>query len=449
MIRFSVIIPTLNEEDRVGGCIDAVHGIDPDVEIIVSDGGSTDRTLEVALGRGAKVCNGLKGRGTQMNAGAAIATGDVLVFLHADTLLPTRAFHQLAIQFSDRKTKIGVFRLKFDARHFLLGLLERLSAVRPFWFRFGDASITVRRDFFMSLGGFPNQPLFEDLEFLHKASLKAPVTLFPFCITTSSRRFLENGIARQLFRNILFTVRYFAGSSPLTLAAEYERRNRRLERRSLLMMVRYPEPGRVKSRLANDLGEKPAAEIYRFCAESLFRAATSLPEDIDNFLYCADESDCDRISSWAGGKFGYLAQPEGELADRLIEGFELAFDQGATKVIIVASDVPDIRSELIQRAFNALNQKDVVIGPSPDGGYYLIGLNNLHPGLFRDIRWSTRAVLRETLQNAKTSHLSVVLLPQLQDIDTAEDWVKWRACSLNDSAMFRSKGEAGEQYAAT
>ncbi len=435
MIRFSVIIPTLNEEKAIGKCIEAVRGIETTVEIIVSDGGSADRTVEVAESHGVVVCRSPKGRGRQMNAGASLAKGDILLFLHADTFPPGGAFNRLTSIFSDSGVKIGVFGLSFDMKHWLLGLglLERLSAVGPGWLRFGDSSITIRRDFFQSLGGFPDQPLFEDLELLRRAARITRIKRIPMKVVTSARRFVDSGVVRQLIRNVYYTARYFTGTSPETLAEAYERGNRRLDRKCLLMMVRYPEPGRVKSRLAADLGEQQATAIYRTCADTLFAAAITVPDSVDKILYCADARDSERIVSWTDGRFHCIGQPEGGLTTRLENGFTVAFKQGAGKVVIVASDVPGISSNILDQAFNALARHDVVIGPSTDGGYYLIGLKHRYPQLFRDIAWSTPAVLEQTLRAAEKSGLSVLLLPPLQDIDTADDWCQWLAAQSEES----------------
>ena len=428
-IRFSVVIPTLNEEEAIGRCIDAVRTIDSGVEIIVADGGSSDRTAAIAEDRGAIVCQSVKGRGRQMNAGAAAAGGEVLLFLHADTILPNGAFERLGKIFSDGRANIGVFGLTFDRKHWLLGLglLERLTAFGMKFFRFGDSCITVRKGFFTTLGGFPQQSLFEDLELLRRASRKTRIHRFPMKVTTSARRFTGNGVVRQLLQNVVYMARYLLGADPEKLAEEYERGNGRLNRRSLLMMVRYPEPGKVKSRLAAAVGDKAAAEIYSRCAETLFAAAGDLPDAIDKRFYCADTGDMERIAGWAGGKFQPEAQTGGGLGQRLDNGFVQAFGRGAGKIVITASDVPGISSAILDQAFRALDRHDAVIGPSPDGGYYLIGLRKRAPRLFRNLAWSTGAVLEQTLLAAEKSDLSVHLLPPLQDIDTAQDWSRWLA----------------------
>jgi rSAM/selenodomain-associated transferase 1 len=191
------------------------------------------------------------------------------------------------------------------------------------------------------------------------------------------------------------------------------------------MMVRYPEPGKVKSRLAAATGDETAADIYRSCAGRLFAAVEGLPKEIDRCLYCADAGDMERIGKWAGNGFGIDAQRGDGLGERLDQGFTTSFNQGAVKTVIVASDVPGISSSILREAFDALDRHDIVIGPSLDGGYYLIGLKRPEPRLFRNIDWSTPTVLDRTLQTAKECGLNPCVLPVLLDIDTADDWHRW------------------------
>ena len=128
---FSVIIPTLNEENVIRSCLDNVDSASHDVEIIVADGGSTDRTIDIAREQNAIVCNSETGRGLQCNTGAAAASGEILVFLHADTRLPKNAFTKLAEIFKNERVNIGTFFVSFDINHWLLRFSQLLSRFDP------------------------------------------------------------------------------------------------------------------------------------------------------------------------------------------------------------------------------------------------------------------------------------------------------------------------------
>lgn len=223
MTDFSVIIPTLNEERQIRDCIAHVRAADPCVELIVADGGSDDNTARVAVEEEVVLCYAERGRGIQCNAGAAIASGDIFLFLHADTLLPANAFQLLSNFFRDSRVQIGTFRLRFDERQWLLDFYARFSCFDSLFTTFGDQCIVVRRSFFQALGRFPPWPLFEDVKFLQAARKKTRVHSFPATVTTSARRYREGGIIKQQLRNAWYVGLYLLGVPPQQLADKYER----------------------------------------------------------------------------------------------------------------------------------------------------------------------------------------------------------------------------------
>lgn len=220
-VSFSVIIPTFNEERSIISCVNRVRFLDPSVEIIIVDGGSVDNTVDLARQQDARVVMTTKGRGIQCNRGAACASGTILLFLHADTRLPDGAFSLLRSFFRRNETKVGTFRLAFDTSHWLLRSYAYFSRFDSLFTRFGDQCIVVRRDFFESLGGFPDWPLFEDIHFLRLARRETRVYSFPMTVTTSARRYLKNGIVKQQLRNSLLVARFLLKSPVADLALRY------------------------------------------------------------------------------------------------------------------------------------------------------------------------------------------------------------------------------------
>lgn len=227
LITFSVIIPTLNEEKLIGTCIRHVRQLDPDVEVIVADGKSDDKTGQVAANLGAIVTRSEQGRGYQCNAGASRASADVLLFLHVDTKLPPHSFTELRLFFQDDKVNVGVFRLALDVKHPLLNFYARCNRFDSVLTRFGDQAIAIRTSFFHAIGGFPNWILYEDVRLLQKARKRTRVYLFPGTAVTSARRFVENGIIRQCCRDLWYMLTYLVGVSPSRLAVKYDRTARR------------------------------------------------------------------------------------------------------------------------------------------------------------------------------------------------------------------------------
>lgn len=232
-MNFSVVIPTLNEQAVLHTCIAGIRRLDPGVEIIVADGGSTDDTARIARSDGVRLCHSEHGRGMQCNAGASLATGDVLVFLHADTRLPDGAFERLREIFANNPVQCGTFRISFDIDHWFLRFLSFVSLFDLGLFRFGDQCLVARKSFFESIGGFPTWKLFEDIELIRRARKKTQIHRFPMTVTTSARRFLQNGILRQQAKNTWFTAQYLLGISPENLAAKYERGNRHFDKSSV------------------------------------------------------------------------------------------------------------------------------------------------------------------------------------------------------------------------
>jgi rSAM/selenodomain-associated transferase 1 len=194
---------------------------------------------------------------------------------------------------------------------------------------------------------------------------------------------------------------------------------------SLAIFLRYPHPGKVKSRLATSLGQEKAANFYRLCTEQLFGEIERVSHDFKKYIFYSDKSDENDIRQWAGPGFSYLPQAEGNLGKRLEQAFSGLFGKGMDKVIILASDTPDITYGIINDSIEALDRHDIVIGPSFDGGYYLLGMKKQYGELFRGILWSTEKVLGQTMSNIEALKLDVYNLIELRDIDTEEDLRKW------------------------
>ena len=221
MQPYSVIIPTLNEASRVGDCVRRVHSLAPHPQVIVVDGGSSDATLQKAQEAGAQVVQTGSGRGLQCNTGAQHAAGDILLFLHVDTRLPSHAFDVLEASFSHDKVQIGTFRLRFDWSHPVLRFYSLFSAIDTIFTRFGDQCIVVRKPFFYSLGGFPDWPLFEDVALLQKARRRTRIYSFPATVITSARRYRRFGVMGQQLRNLRYMLAYLSGVSPEVIADRY------------------------------------------------------------------------------------------------------------------------------------------------------------------------------------------------------------------------------------
>jgi rSAM/selenodomain-associated transferase 1 len=187
------------------------------------------------------------------------------------------------------------------------------------------------------------------------------------------------------------------------------------------VFVKAPAPGRVKTRLAAEIGVHHAAEIYRHLGRRVVAACAGSGHDTVVWFAPAEARSAVRAWLQGLGVAALQAQVAGALGVRLAAAFQRHFDDGARRVIVIGSDCPGVDAALVSRALAALNKHDLVLGPAHDGGYYLIGLRAPVRPLFRGIAWSTQAVLGQTVARARQLELSTLLLPRLRDVDTASD----------------------------
>ena len=195
--------------------------------------------------------------------------------------------------------------------------------------------------------------------------------------------------------------------------------------RGILVFVRYPEPGRVKTRLAATVGDDVAADLYRAFVEDILKVcdSTSCPVTV----MVSEEKDLQRTQDWLGGlldgSFVCEAQQGRDLGERMSMAFEWAFGKGFDRAILIGSDIPDLPAEIIPRGFDALSSSDAVIGPSPDGGFYLIGFRSggFRPAVFTGLEWSTESVFSETCGRLAENRLTFEVLPPWDDVDTFDD----------------------------
>ena len=194
-----------------------------------------------------------------------------------------------------------------------------------------------------------------------------------------------------------------------------------MDDRCLLFFIKNPEEGKVKTRLAAAIGDKMAAKLYkRFLLEMLF----TLNGGTFIFYLCySPESPVSNLKDWLGDHYLYMPQAGVDLGERMKNGFAEAISMNFKRVVLIGSDIPDLPLEFIEEAFTSLQEKDAVIGPALDGGYYLIGFRKetFSPRVFEGIHWSTESVFEKTLKVLQEEGLTVHTLQPLRDIDTVED----------------------------
>ncbi len=193
--------------------------------------------------------------------------------------------------------------------------------------------------------------------------------------------------------------------------------------RTLLIFIRNPELGKVKTRLARTVGDAEALRIYQILLDKTRQAALEVLAD--RWLLYSDF--VDQTDAWTADNFQKMLQASGDLGERMAQAFQAAFAAGAGQVVIIGSDCPDLSGNILEQAFNALETSDCVLGPVPDGGYYLLGMRSFDASFFQNIAWSTDTVRAVTMERMALAGKTCLLLPLLTDVDTEEDWLGWMA----------------------
>ena len=222
-MRLSVVIPTLDEAERITQSVSsAVGGAD---EVLVVDGGSRDGTPDRAEAAGARVISSTPGRARQLGVGAEAARGDVLLFLHADTQLPVGWDAAVRQALADGAVVGGAFRFRFEDRSLVFRLLEWGTRLRVALLRlpYGDQALFVRRSVLDSIGGFPQVPIMEDLDLVAGLKRRGRLVLLALPATTSARRYRERGPLRTAARNLLAALAWACGCERGRIAVWYRR----------------------------------------------------------------------------------------------------------------------------------------------------------------------------------------------------------------------------------
>ncbi|MHC4118620.1 MAG: TIGR04283 family arsenosugar biosynthesis glycosyltransferase [Planctomycetota bacterium] len=228
--RFSVIVPVLNEADRINSLIDGLHnqGAEPSCEIIVVDGDPKGGTVKAIEARDVVTITTEKGRGRQMNAGAAAARGEILIFLHADTVLPDAALEKIERVLENQEYVGGAFDLKIDSDTLFLKYISVRASLRSRWngIPYGDQAIFLRKDYFDQIGGFKDIPLMEDVELMRRIKKDGKnICILPDKVTTSARRWQRDGALYTTLKNQVLVLLFYLGVSPGRLAKYYRRRS--------------------------------------------------------------------------------------------------------------------------------------------------------------------------------------------------------------------------------
>jgi rSAM/selenodomain-associated transferase 2 len=226
-VRFSVIIPVLHESEDINTLIDHVHHLDASssCEIIVVDGSPTRDTIDAITARDVQRLVSAKGRALQMNTGAAIARGTVLIFLHADTQLPHNALPAIEKALQQPTCVGGAFTVRFTSKKYIFKWIAITGTLRSRFTRipFGDQVLFLRKTYFHQLGGYSEIPIFEDIDLMRRIrKARGTITILQEQAYTSPRRFEKQGVFATLFWDTLLVLLFYCKVSPDRLKKWYQ-----------------------------------------------------------------------------------------------------------------------------------------------------------------------------------------------------------------------------------
>lgn len=450
-MRLSIVVPALDEAAGIAATLRPLQPLRADGhEIIVVDGGSLDATAAIAAPLADAVIVAPRGRAVQMNAGAAKASGDVLVFLHADTAIAPEDLIAMRVRMAAGRWSWGRFDVRIAGSSPLLAIVARAMNLRSrlSGIATGDQAMFVHRAAFARVGGFPIQPLMEDIALSRRLK---HVAGRPLClrarVLTSGRRWAEHGVLQTISRMWWLRFRYWRGADPAILARLYPAAAR--SPCVLQVFAKAPVPGSVKTRLAAGIGPDEAARVHAAMVERTLETAAAAREAgiVDAVeLWCAPDATHAAFARWSRTYGASLRSQAGDsLGDRMAHATTDALRRGA-RPILVGTDCPVLAPDHLAAARTGLEACDAVFVPAEDGGYVLVGLARILP-VFEGVAWGTGAVMATTRARLQACGAAWRELDPLWDLDRPADLARWHGLQAAESPgrATQSRGPGGRR----
>lgn len=432
-----MIIPVFKEENCINATIGSLVKMkgNHSVEIIVVDGDPGGSTIQCINEPNVILMTTEKGRAIQMNKGAAKASGDILLFLHADTILPEKGFDKIKSVMETGKHAAGAFNYDINSRNLFLRFIYYTSYLRSKISRitYGDQGIFIRKDYFEKIGGYPEIPIMEEVELMKKIKKnKEKIYILKDGVKTSARRYEEEGIIYGWLRNHRMRILYFFGVSPERLVKYYpDIRGKKQNKCGFVLFLKYPQKGKIKTRLANIIGDTFTLQLYECFIRDMLDKLTSLPYDLHIFVAPSDKVTA--MCQWLGRDLPVHAQEGRDLGERMKQTFGKMFQMGYESCVLMGSDFPDLPGSVLIDAFEGLKTAEAVIAPAADGGYYLMGFQHPHfcESVFQNVAWSTDRVFQQTMDIFKQEKIRVKILRKWWDVDDLDELKEFMERNIN------------------
>ncbi len=430
--NIAVVIPALNEAASIGKVIaDIPDWVD---DIVVADNGSDDGTGEAAQENGARVVvEPERGYGAACLAGiAALDDPDIVVFLDADYSDHPEETDRLVDPILEGRADLAIgSRALGNVEPGALTIQQRFGnwlatrLVRLFWkAKYTDLGPfrAIRFESLKALG-MRDRNYGWTVEMQIRA---ARIGLIGIEVPVSYRKRIGKSKISGTVKGVFSAGYKILATIFISWLNSLRRPLDSFARDQLIVFTRWPEPGTTKTRMIPALGAEGAAQLQREMTEFFMRTAKEFSQNSQSRIEVRYAGgDTSRMNGWLGKGLDFRAQADGDLGRRMDDAFRKAFLAGRRRVIIVGTDCPEISTGILTQALSSLDTHDLVLGPCKDGGYYLIGTNQLTPALFKEIAWGTDQVLSKTREIADRLGLKTKLLEVLDDVDRPEDLSIW------------------------
>lgn len=428
----SIVVPVFNEvpnadadsfSKKIQGLTEQLRPCD---EIVLVDGGSTDASWQIlqALAVHPKIMaiQSGKGRARQMNAGAAKARGEIFLFLHADTFLTSAAWASFlqALQAHRRESVWGRFNVRISGQSRWLPVVawfmnhrSRLSKIGT-----GDQALFASRLLFEKVSGFPDQALMEDIEFCKRLKRLLPEAFLPVPaqVITSGRRWDTQGVWKTILLMWRFRYQYWRGVPAAELARQYADAREKIPL-TVAVFAKYPQAGRVKTRLEPLLGADQCAVFARYLLLSTLDRLVG----VNVVLWTDGGSDEQWNSLLAGRKLTRCIQPEGHLGVRMQTAVQTHLKHSEV-VVLLGPDAVQFCADDLNKLVRAAREHSIAFVPALDGGYVAMACTRCVSSVFSEtIRWGTSSVAEQTRSALHDAGLQAHWFDAQLDIDEPED----------------------------
>lgn len=415
----SILIPVLNDVRGLKQTLASLVTEKDGHEVLVMDGGSIDGSVELARTtpwvRVVK-CEG--GKGARLNAGTAVAKGDVLLFLYPGTSLERGWSRGIEEAAKSDGFGLGCFRMQVDSSNPLYRLIEGVA-----WFRTkalqlprGGQAMFVRASAVQKGRAFLDLPAFEDFDLARRARKQGRLIQLKGCAVNSVHRWARRGPLHKVGSDWISFWKLLGGAQPSELARFGDEPHE-----ALVMFVKNPMPGEANSWLNDIVGGERAARMYRRSVEEILVTAQRAHVEAKAYVFYRPKNGREDMQRWLGGRAMLVAQKGRSNADRRANALDALFDRAVEKAVLLGTHCPAMTDRHITEAVTALHGVDVVLGPTDDGGCYLVGVDRKQRDLLVGLEWEPDGLFAEITGILDREHIPYVTLDTLKDFDSIAD----------------------------